>query len=131
MYKILLLFSSFYSLSLSLSLHHRAATKRQEIWKEQRERTLGKNSQKPEEEKTFVEKNEWCVRLFFFFFLRELGASFLLFSLFFSSRNKLRSLFDLFLALCTLLGPSVVFEPFAGVAPPPRGRMKETTRHKH
>jgi len=62
MYKILLLFSSFYSLSLSLSLHHRAATKRQEMEGE-RERTLGKIA-KPEEEKERVVslslKNEWC-----------------------------------------------------------------------
>ena len=60
-----------------------------------------------------------CVRLFFFFFLRELGVSFLLFSLFFSSnnvRNKLRGVFDLFWPFAPS-GPSVVFEPFAGVAP--------------
>jgi hypothetical protein len=82
MYKILLLFSSFYSLSLSLSLHHRAATKRQEMEGErEREPWEGKIVAKPmEEEKervclSFELKNEfWCECAscvsFFSFFLR-------------------------------------------------------------
>ena len=113
------------SLSLSLSLHHRAATKRQEIWREKRERTLGKNSQKPEEEKTFVEKNECrcdiavraCVS-FFSFFCGAAGREFPSFSFFPLRKKKLR-VFDLFLAL---LGGFVPLRLSTWV--------KETTRHK-
>jgi len=49
----------FLLLSLSLSLFTTARQQNgRRYGRRNRERTLGKNSQKPEEEKTFVEKNE-------------------------------------------------------------------------